>query len=125
MKKYNLSAHKTKIIKTIAISILFINITDINAAEYAIIANSSSNISDSYQLIGRAFLKQYTIKNANSDYINPVGNSDVNAQKAFYKYTLDKSLDDVNSYWNSQIFSGGSKPVFKISSGSTGLNSTF
>ncbi len=79
MKKLNVGAHKTKIARTLAISILFVNITDLNATKYAIIANSSSKIPGRHQEIGRAFLKQDSIKNVNGDPITPVGNADINA----------------------------------------------
>ena len=113
------------VIKTVAISFLLLNISNLNAAKYAIIANSNSSINYDQKKIGMGFLKKTSIEDANGDTITPVGNSDTNAQKAFYKFTMGMSLDDIDSYWNTQIFSGGRTPIQIISAGNTGLDPSY
>jgi hypothetical protein len=113
------------IVKIIAISFLLLDISNINAAKYAIIVNSDSNITSDPQQIGKGFLKQTSIENANGDTITPFESSDKKAKKAFYKFTLDKSLDDINSYWYKQTFSAGANPPKTISAANTGLNPNY
>ena len=76
------------IIKPIVISFLLINISNVNATKYAIIANSKSAISSTPVQIGNSFLKKGSISNNEGIDITPVGNSDKDASKAFYDFTL-------------------------------------
>ncbi len=85
--------------------------TVVDAADYQVITNASLGIdSISKRDLTRIFFKQRT-RWADGEYAKPIDQimkNDIRA--AFSAGTLERSLADVDSYWNSQVFSGKSTP---------------
>jgi ABC-type phosphate transport system substrate-binding protein len=85
--------------------------TVVEAADYQIITNASLGIdSISKRDLTRIFLKQRT-RWVNGDYAKPIDQRMKNEIRAiFSEGTLGRTLAGVESYWNSQVFSGKSTP---------------
>jgi len=85
--------------------------TVVEAADYQIVTNASLGIdSISKRDLSRVFLKQRT-RWANGDYAKPIDQKMKNEIRAtFSEGLLGRTLADVESYWNSQVFSGKSTP---------------
>jgi ABC-type phosphate transport system substrate-binding protein len=85
--------------------------TVVEAADYQVITNASLGVdSISKRDLTRVFLKQRT-RWASGEYAKPIDQKMKNEIRAtFSEGTLGRSLADVESFWNSQVFSGKSTP---------------
>ena len=83
----------------------------------AVVVNPSNDLSPKLimQRLHQVFTLRTTLSTADGSYMVPVDNKDVQVKQAFYHTVVGWTLDDLSSYWDDQVFSGGKHPLNQLS----------
>ena len=86
-------------------------IMDNSPIYYAVIVNPKNAIKAlKKQQLAHLFLKQDAIEDRQGQEIIPLDNKDMVTRALFYQYLLGWPIEQVEQYWQRQIFSGGAHP---------------